>query len=110
MAGGQFVAHPGDLLPAWDVRILDREHEITRGVEDFTLRDTERYYMHVDPGNHVLAVTRLDEGFDMPVVWTRRWGKGRVAYASFGHTYQDFAVPEARQIVQRCLLWAAGQL
>ncbi len=107
MVGGQFVAHPGDLLPAWDVRIVDREHEITKGLPDFTMRDTERYYLHVDPSNRVLAVTRLDEGFDMPVVWTRTWGRGRVAYASFGHTHKDFDVPEAREIVQRSMLWAA---
>jgi type 1 glutamine amidotransferase len=107
MVGGQFVAHPGNLLPAWDVRIVDREHPITRGLSDFTMRDTERYYLHVDPSNRVLAVTRLDEGFDMPVVWTRTWGRGRVAYASFGHTHKDFDVPEAREIVQRSMLWAA---
>jgi type 1 glutamine amidotransferase len=107
MAGGQFVAHPGDLLPSWDVTIVDHEHPITRGIDDFTLRDTERYYLHVDPSNNVLAFTRFDAGFDMPVIWTRMWGRGRVAYASFGHTDKDFDVPEAREIVQRCLLWAA---
>jgi type 1 glutamine amidotransferase len=106
MMGGQFVAHPGDLLPAWDVEIVDREHEITRGIGDFAMRDTERYYLHVDPSNHVLAVTRFEDGFDMPVVWTRKWGRGRVAVASFGHTFKDFDVPPAREIVQRAMLWA----
>jgi len=71
------------------------------------MRNTERYYLHVDPSNRLLAVTRLDEGFDMPVVWTRMWGRGRVAYASFGHTHKDFDVPAARAIVQRSMLWAA---
>ena len=108
MTGGQFVAHPGDLLAAWDVRIVDRTHEITRGIDDFSVHDTERYYMHVDPGNHVLAVTPMDGGFDMPVAWTRRWGRGRVAYVSIGHTYKDFDIPQVREMVQRCLLWAAG--
>jgi type 1 glutamine amidotransferase len=107
MVGGQFVAHPGNLLPSWDVRIVDHEHEITRGIADFTMHDTERYYLHVDLSNRVLAVTPLDEGFDMPVIWTRAWGRGRVAYASFGHTWRDFDVPEAREIVQRGMLWAA---
>lgn len=107
MIGGQFVAHPGDLLPAWNVKIVDREHEITRGIDDFTMRDTERYYLHVDPGNHVLATTPFEAGFDMPVVWTRRWGAGRVAVASFGHTFRDFDVPQAREIVQRAMLWAS---
>jgi len=110
MTGGQFVAHPGGLLPAWDVHIVDHQHVITAGLDDFTLRNTERYYLHVDPSNHVLAVTRLAEGCDMPVVWTRTWGRGRVAYASFGHTDKDFDVPAAREIVLRSMLWASGQL
>jgi hypothetical protein len=107
MVGGQFVAHPGDLLPEWIVKVVDPRHPITQGIDRFALRDTERYYLHVDPSNEVLAETRMEQGFDMPVVWTRPWGRGRVAYASFGHTYQDFDVPEAREIVQRSFLWAA---
>jgi type 1 glutamine amidotransferase len=107
MMGGQFVAHPGDLLPAWDVKIVDRAHEITQGIDDFTMRDTERYYLHVDPSNHVLALTRFEDGFDMPVVWTRTWGSGRVAVASFGHTFKDFDLPPAREIVRRAMLWAS---
>jgi type 1 glutamine amidotransferase len=107
MTGGQFVAHPGDLLDEWDVKIIDGEHEITKGVADFTLRETERYYMHVDPALQVLATTTFEDGTVMPVVWTKPWGKGRVAVVSFGHTWKDFEVPEAREIMERCLLWAS---
>jgi len=107
MTGGQWVAHPGDIRPAYRVRIVDPQHPITAGMGDFTLRDTEQYYLHVDPGNEVLADTTFDNGVVMPVVWTRTWGKGRVAYASFGHTYKDFETPEARRIMERCLLWAS---
>ena len=107
MTGGQWVAHPGDMRPAYDVHIVDGEHPITRGLRDFTLRDTEQYYLHVDPSNHVLATTTFESGVVMPAVWTRTWGQGRVAYASFGHTYKDFEVPEAREIMQRSLLWAS---
>jgi type 1 glutamine amidotransferase len=43
----------------------------------------------------------------MPVVWKKMYGKGRVFYTSLGHVAKDFDVLEARQIVQRGLLWAA---
>jgi len=108
MAGGQFVSHPGGILPAWNVKITNREHEITKDVADFTMRDTERYYLHIDPSNEVLATTPIADGFDMPVIWTRNWGRGRVAYNSIGHTCKDFEVPEAKLLVQRSLLWAAN--
>lgn len=108
MVGGQFVAHPGGMLPSWLVRIVDPEHEITRGISDFVMHGTERYYLHTDPSNHVLAVSRIEEGgFDMTVAWTRSWGRGRVAYVSIGHTFEDFDVPEALTLIERSLLWAA---
>ena len=108
MTGGQWVAHPGDVKPSVPYQIVDHEHPITQGLDDFTVPDTEQYYLHVDPGNHVLATTTFDDGVVMPAVWTRQWGRGRVAYASFGHTYKDFDVPEAQEIVRRSMLWAGN--
>ena len=43
----------------------------------------------------------------MPVVWKRRWGKGKLFGASYGHVASDFDVPEARTIVERGMLWAS---
>jgi len=106
MTGGQFVAHPGNISPAYDINITNREHAITRGLDDFTLHESEQYYMHVDPAIDVLATTTFPDGTVMPAVWTRAWGRGCVAYASFGHTHQDFENETAREIVVRCMTWA----
>ncbi|OPZ28811.1 MAG: Trehalose utilization [Lentisphaerae bacterium ADurb.BinA184] len=108
MTGGQWVAHPGGCIPEYTVNITDRTHAITKGIKDFKLVNTEQYYLHTDPSNHVLATTTFKDGnVVMPAVWTRMWGKGRVFYASYGHTDKDFAVPEALTIVQRGMLWAS---
>lgn len=111
MVGGQWVAHPGDIID-YRVNIKDHEHVITQGLSDFDMH-SEQYYMHVDPSNEVLATTTFSgehkswiDGTVMPVVWTRRWGSGRVFYSSLGHTIKDFDVPEAREITRRGLLWA----
>ena len=113
MVGGQWVAHPGGVIP-YTVRITNKKDPITRGLKDFAMR-SEQYYMHVDPSNEVLATTTFGgehdpwiEGTVMPVVWKRRYGSGRVFYTSLGHVAKDFDVPEAKTIVQRGLLWAAG--
>ena len=118
MTGGQWVAHPGGCIPSHRVNIVDRQHEITRGIDDFDLPDTEQYYVHVDPANHVLATTVFSgehgprelyqAGAVCPYAWTKSWGKGRVFCACWGHTYKDFDVPEARQIVLRGMLWAGA--
>lgn len=116
MTGGQWVAHPGGCIPKYTVNITDREHEITRGIDDFELPDTEQYWMHVDPQNHVLATTTFsgeheghlyETGTVMPYAWTKKWGDGRVFVACWGHTHKDFDVPEARQIVTRGMQWAS---
>lgn len=117
MTGGQWVAHPGNCIPSYKVEITDPQHEITRGVSSFSLPDTEQYYIHADPGNHVLCTTtftgeygdttQYPAGTVMPYAWTRAYGKGRVFVACWGHTAKDFDVPEARAIALRGLLWAS---
>jgi type 1 glutamine amidotransferase len=113
MTGGQFVGHPGNAID-YTVHIQGWDDPITAGVRDFTMPKTEQYYMLVDPSNLVLATSTFSgqhqdhtAGVVMPVVWKRRWGKGKVFYSSIGHTPQDFDVPEARIITERGLLWAA---
>jgi type 1 glutamine amidotransferase len=115
MVGGQWVAHPGNIIN-YNVQVRRDDHPITQGLADFQMH-SEQYYMHVDPSNEVLATTTFSgeyvpwiDGVEIPVTWTRRWGQGRVAYCSLGHTVADFEVFEAREMVRRCLLWASGGL
>jgi type 1 glutamine amidotransferase len=112
MVGGQWVAHPGNFID-YTVNITRPDDPITAGLDDFRMH-SEQYYLHVDPGNEVLATTTFNgahvpwiEGTVMPVVWKRRWGAGRVFYCSLGHHARDFDVPEARTIVERGILWAS---
>ena len=112
MVGGQWVAHPGGIID-YEVHIVNHDDPVTAGIKNFRMK-SEQYYMHVDPSNEVLATTTFGgahapwiEGCVMPVVWRRRWGQGRVFYCSLGHVARDFDVPEAREIVQRGMLWAS---
>ena len=108
MTGGQWVAHPGDIYPSYDVNITVDNHPITQGLSDFTLKQTERYYLHTDPSNNVLATITFEEtGVVMPYLWTRNWGKGKVFYAAWGHTEKDFDDATSREIVIRGMQWAA---
>ena len=113
MVGGQWVAHPGNIID-YTVNIVDHSDPITSGLSDFAMH-SEQYLMHVDPSNEVIATTTFSgdhapwiEGTVMPVVWKRRWGQGKIFYCSLGHVAKDFDVPEAREIVRRGIIWAAG--
>jgi len=112
MVGGQWVAHPGNIID-YRVDIVRKDDPVMEGIESFPYR-SEQYYMHVDPSNEVLATTTFNgdhaywiDGVTMPVVWKRRYGKGRVFYSSLGHVSREFEVPEMRTILRRGLNWAA---
>ena len=112
MTGGQWVAHPGNIID-YSVNVTRPDDPIMAGIGDFPYR-SEQYYMHVDPSNEVLATTTFDgrlfdeiDGVVMPVVWKRRFGKGRVFYSALGHVADEFEVPQMRTIFERGALWAA---
>jgi type 1 glutamine amidotransferase len=112
MTGGQWVAHPGDIIPH-SIQIKETGDPITAGISDFPYL-SEQYYMHYDPSIEILATTTFDgsrfdeiEGVVMPVVWKRRYGKGRVFYSALGHVADEFKVPEMKTIMDRGALWAA---
>lgn len=115
MTGGQWVAHPGNDGVAYKVNILSDSNPLVAGIEDFDVV-SEQYYLHVDPAVEVLATTRfptvpgphsLNKPVDMPVVWTKRWGVGRVYYNSLGHQADIVAMPQTTELMRRGFLWAA---
>ena len=115
MTGGQWVSHPGGDGVKYRVCMKRGSSPLTEGIPDFEVA-SEQYYVHVDPANEVLAVTRYpvvnyyhaaNGEVDVPVAWTRRWGHGRVFYCSLGHHDDVFNVPEAQELMTRGLLWAA---
>ena len=112
MVGGQWVAHPDGIID-YEVNIIS-DDPIVEGMQAFRMT-SEQYYLHVDPGNVVLATTTFRgresapwiNGTIIPVVWKRMWGSGKVFYSSLGHVASDFEVDEAREIQYRGMVWAA---
>jgi type 1 glutamine amidotransferase len=112
MCGGQFVAHPGNIID-YKIDVIRPDDPVMAGVGSFEHR-SEQYYMHVDPAIDVLATTTFNadhapwiDGVVMPVVWKKRFGEGRVFYSSLGHRVYEFDVPEIRTLMTRGMLWAA---
>ena len=117
MTGGQWVAHPGNDGVAYTVQLGPTASDITAGLADFAVR-SEQYYMHVDPAVTVLATTRFPADgvggphaangpVDMPVVWTKRYGQGRVFYNSLGHHPDVLSAEPCATILRRGFEWAA---
>ena len=115
ITGANWVSHPGGDGTKYRINIKSKSNPITEGINDFDVA-SEQYYLHVDPANEVLATTRFptvkwyhsaNGEVDVPQVWTRKWGYGRVFYSALGHLDNVFEIPEAWELMKRGLLWAA---
>ncbi|HEV8603865.1 MAG TPA: ThuA domain-containing protein [Tepidisphaeraceae bacterium] len=115
LAGGQWVAHPGNDRVTYTVHITDPTHPITTAIDDFTVT-TEQYYMHIDPAIKILATTRFPTApgphtpngpVDMPVLWTKFYGKGRIFYLSLGHTPELLQQEPIPTLLSRGFLWSS---
>lgn len=116
LTGSQWVAHPGNEVD-YTVNIKKSSSSpIISGIEDFFVR-SEQYYIHVDPAVDVLATTKFvnipspqttNGKIEVPVVYTKLWGKGRVFYNSLGHNASLFnKIKEARLLMKNGFTWAA---
>jgi len=115
MTGGQWVAHPGNDGVNYTVNISNSTSPLVDGIDDFEV-SSEQYYLHVDPAVEVLATTRFpvtpgphayNKAVDMPVIWTKRWGLGRVYYNSLGHQANIMDIPVVKELMRRGFLWCA---
>lgn len=112
MVGGQWVAHPGNDGVLYTVNMQQQDHPLVQGIGDFEV-SSEKYYMHVDPAIDVIATTTF-EGYGpggrdvlMPVVWTKKYGAGKVYYCSLGHQANIVAMPQVMELMKRGMVWAA---
>ena len=83
------------------------ESDVFAGIPAFTVRD-ELYIHELQPGNEV-HFTAKHEGQEVPSVWTRRYGKGRVCYMVPGHTTSSMRNTTYQKVLQRGLAWVCGE-
>jgi len=117
MIGGQF----SDRSPAtghgqrhtFRVKFLDREHPVSRGLQESFLTNDELYHnLRMKPQAKLLAAAFDDPKFggtgkDEPVLWTVAYGKGRVFHTVLGHDVAAMREPGFRLTFARGAEWAA---
>ena len=120
MAGGQYLLEEteidGRLHPAssykYDldiyVQVVDREHPITRGIENFRIHDEGYLNMYVREGVHVLLKT--EHPYSSPeLAWTTRFGRGPIFVFTLGHDNYAFENPNLRQILRQGIQWGVEE-
>jgi type 1 glutamine amidotransferase len=88
------------------VVIVAREHPITAGLKDFTIRDEIYWGFHVQPDvKPLLTTTHPKSG--KPLAWIRTEGKSRVVYLQLGHDHSAYENPNYRRLIAQSIRWAA---
>jgi uncharacterized protein len=97
-------AHDKDL----NIKVIVKDHPITRGVEDFTIHDETYGLFHMEPGIKPLMITDHPEN-NREVAWVHKYGKSRVFHLMLGHDGKAYANPDFRKVLNQGIRWAAGK-
>jgi type 1 glutamine amidotransferase len=120
MIGGKYLHKPteidGKLYPSSTykhnidikVQVADNEHPITKGINDFTIRDEGYRGLYIREGVHVLLKTDHPDATP-EVAWTTRHGKGAIFVLALGHDKQSYANPNLRQILRQGIQWCVEE-
>lgn len=90
------------------VHIVDSKHPVTRGIQDFNIRDETYGNFEVLPKVKPLLTT--DEPTSNRVIaWAHTYGRSRVVYIQLGHDHYAYENPSYRRLVLQAIRWVAGR-
>ncbi|HVU88797.1 MAG TPA: ThuA domain-containing protein, partial [Pirellulales bacterium] len=78
LVGGRYIGHGP--LERFRVEVVDRDHPVTRGVEDFSVADEQHTPPYDDKRVHLLLRNRSDNGETAAAGWVYEPGKGRLCH------------------------------
>lgn len=109
MIGAEFDHHPHPSTQR--VVVTDHSTPATHPLPaSFPIRE-EFYVFKHDPRPHVHVLAELDTGLggpDRPLVWCRRFGRGRVYYDALGHFSATWHSRYQLRLMSGGILWAVG--
>jgi type 1 glutamine amidotransferase len=112
--GGAYIDHPP--LRPFKVSVVNKEHPITRGVQDFIVNDEQHFVTYDKDSKYILlrsenidGLTDVSEGKDLGAKaiagWAYDFGKGRVAFTAVGHTLHALWQPEYFKVQKNAVRW-----
>jgi hypothetical protein len=112
--GAIYTGHPP--IRPFKVHIVNRDHSITRGVNDFVVTDEQHYVTYDKDSKYVLARSINENGLDYTdstgrksntseSVWAYDYGKGRVCFMAPGHMIAVLWNPEYIKMQKNAAKW-----
>jgi type 1 glutamine amidotransferase len=103
-------------LRPFKVKIVNREHPITRGVNDFVVTDEQHYMTYQKESKYLLmqsvnenGLTFKNLGTSSAAGWAYDYGKGRVCYLAPGHLITSLWNPEYEKLQKSAVRWLLRQ-
>jgi type 1 glutamine amidotransferase len=101
--GGDYGGHPKPYV--FTVRIEDRNHPITKGVEDFEIYDEQHTVKYYRDREHMILRTIARDNLAAAGGWWWEEGRGRFAYLSPGHTPDALNHPMMQRLIRNAVNW-----
>ncbi|MEM8955349.1 MAG: ThuA domain-containing protein [Verrucomicrobiota bacterium] len=90
-----------------DIQILDRNHPVTKGLEDFTMTDAYYGNIHVAPDVHPLLGTKHPD-IASTIAWTHQYKNSKVVYIMPGFTKRAYEHKSYIQLIENALSYVAN--
>jgi len=103
LIGGDFAGHPKPYT--YTVRIENKDHPITAGVEDFQIFDEQHTLKYFLDREHLLLRSIAPDNLQSEAGWFRDVGQGRLAYLAPGHTPEALGHPMMQRLIRNSLNW-----
>lgn len=106
--GSSYSGHgPGD--ERFTVKVVDSEHPVTNGVEDYEAID-ERHWP-VPHADDMRVLLRAFSGSETSINgYVRTYGNGRVCYLASGHTSEMLSCASMQRLMRNAALWCTGAI
>jgi type 1 glutamine amidotransferase len=101
--GGRFIGH-GKITR---IEAINQNSQIFSGIPNFSVRD--ELYMHEVNDRILVHFSSKQDSREVPIVWTYKYGKGKVCYALPGHTTGSMLNPAYKKVLQRALEWVCNK-
>ena len=86
------------------VKVADKKHPVTKGVDDFDILDETYGLCTVNPGVHVLLTTDAPTSISS-VAWAHRYGKSKIVTNLLGHDNEAWTNPAFVKLFVQAIHW-----
>jgi type 1 glutamine amidotransferase len=108
--GGAYIGHPP--LRPFMVHVTNKEHPITRGVNDFIVNDVQHFVEYDKGANNIFLRSENIDGLEFErhgtksiAGWAHEYGKGRVVFTAPGSNIPAMWQPEYLKLQKNAVRW-----